>query len=291
VNQSWRDPTAAWWAKASRAAKHIGDAVSLASAYELANPYEIRRENGEQAGEVAFRFRMSRPVPAELLTIIGDAIHNMRSSLDSVAFELALQHLGGAMTDEQERAAQFPICKDRTTFDKFFDRDRPVRKTMYGQRERDTMRCVQPFAFREEGEALGVEWVRSADEEYRVDELARLSHLSNVDKHRRLPLLAWYLDIVYWPGGDPEVTFRTDREPYTAIGDSDVICCMASKSGDRLRVPQPTIELKLALADDPGYPHDLTQVLDRWHQYLVNWVLPRMFAVADGNPPPIAFIR
>ena len=58
-------------------------------------------------------------------------------------------------------------------------------------------------------------------------------------------------------------------------------------SSDRARVPEPTIELQLALADDPGYPHDLMRVLERWHQYLVSWVLPRMFAVADGNPPPI----
>jgi hypothetical protein len=47
VDQSWWDPTAAWWAKAARALRHIGEAGSVASAYELASPYEIRREDGE----------------------------------------------------------------------------------------------------------------------------------------------------------------------------------------------------------------------------------------------------
>src|SRR5215469_15790721 len=129
----------------ARALKHIRDADSVASAYESAKPYEIRREATDRPGEVAFRFRLLKPVPVELLTIIGDAIHNMRSSLDSVAFELARQQLGGTMTDRQERAAQFPIAQDRAGFDDFFDSHK-FRMQMYGQRERDTMRCVQPFA-------------------------------------------------------------------------------------------------------------------------------------------------
>ncbi len=213
----------------------------------------------------------------------------MRSSLDSVAYELARQHVGGTMTEDEQRAAQFPILKDRAAFDRFFNRD-STRRQMYGQRERDTMRCVQPFAFQEEFAALGVELPASPEEQYRLDELARLSHLSNVDKHRRLPLLAWYLDIAYWPGGDNDIIWRTARQPYSAVRDGDVVAYMASRSGDRSRVPDPVIELKLALADDPGYPHDLIAVLERWHQYLITWVLPRMFAVADGHPPPIAFM-
>ena len=286
MSESWRDPTAAWWAKAARALKHIRDADSVASAYESAKPYEIRREATDRPGEVAFRFRLLKPVPVELLTIIGDAIHNMRSSLDSVAFELARQQLRGTMTDRQERAAQFPIAQDRAEFDDFFDSHK-FRRQMYGQRERDTMRCVQPFAIREEAAADGVDWATSPAEEYRINELARLNHLSNVDKHRRLPLLAWYLDLVYWTGDDPDITWRPAHQPFTAIADCNIIGYMTSRSGDRTCVPEPTIELQLALADDPGYPHDLMRVLERWHQYLVSWVLPRMFAVADGNPPPI----
>src|SRR5215471_4796135 len=172
MSESWRDPTAAWWAKAARALKHIRDADSVASAYESAKPYEIRQEATDRPGEVAFRFRLLKPPPVELLTIIGDAIHNMRSSLDSVAFELARQQLGDTMTDRQERAAQFPIAQDRAEFDDFFDSHK-FRRQMYGQRERDTMRCVQPFAIREEAAAYGVDWATSPEEEYRINELAR----------------------------------------------------------------------------------------------------------------------
>lgn len=286
MDETWRDPTAAWWAKTARAQKHIGDASRAAAEYEQAHPYEIRQERTGRPGEVAFSFHLRKPVPVELLTIIGDVVHNMRSCLDSVAFELARQHLGGTMTDKQERAAQFPIVIDRGEFDEFFDGHK-LRKQMYGQRERDTMRCVQPFAIPDEAASCGVKWTTPPDEEYRINELARLNHISNVDKHRRLPLLSWYLDIVHWFGEDPGITWRTDRKQFTAISDNDVIGYLTTSSGDASQVPEPTIKLQLALADDPGYPHDLIDVLGRWHEYLVGWVLPRMFAVADGHPPPV----
>jgi hypothetical protein len=104
---SWRDPAAAWWAKATRARKHIQDIRAMATTFEASDPYEIRRVDDWQEGAVAYRFHSLRPVPVELLVTIGDALHNLRSCLDSVAFELARQHLRDAMTEEEERAAQF----------------------------------------------------------------------------------------------------------------------------------------------------------------------------------------
>jgi hypothetical protein len=62
---------------------------------------------------------------------------------------------------------------------------------------------------------------------------------------------------------------------------------MAHQSADDSLIPEPVIELNLALADDPGGPHDLAGTLEHWHSYLVGWVLPRIFAVADGHPPPV----
>ena len=93
--------------------------------------------------------------------------------------------------------------------------------------------------------------------------------------------------LVYWPGDGPGVTWRQACPRFTAIPDGAVIGYMAIASGDQSDLPQPTIELQLALADDPGYAHDLADVLQGWHQYLVSWVLPRIFATVDGKPPPI----
>lgn len=289
MNGIWSDPAAAWWAKAARALKHVQDVSSLAAAFEQVSPYEIRRETTGRPGEAGYSFHELWAAPPELLTTIGDALHNMRSCLDSVTFELARQHVGGKMTERQQRAAQFPICVDRATFDEFFD-DNRHRRELFGPRERDAIRCVQPFAIREEAAALGVDWITSPEEEFRYDQLSRLGVLSNIDKHRRLPLLAWYLDLVYWPADDSDVTWAPARPLRTAVENESMIGVMAHQSGDDRLIPEPVIEVNLALADDPGGPHDLAGTLERWHSYLVSWVLPRIFAVADGNPPPVLII-
>jgi hypothetical protein len=289
MDRFWFDPEAAWWAKAARARRHVHDAVSMAAGYQLSAPYEVRREATDRAGEAVFRFHVLRPVPVELLTTIGDAIHNMRSCLDSVAHEFARQHVGSDMSEQQERATQFPLFKDRAEFDDFFDSHRH-RQSMYGQRERDAMRCVQPFAIPEETSAQGVDWSTSPEDHYKHHELARLSHLSNVDKHRRLPLLAWYLEFAYFTR---EVSgIRLGTQPSSdALQDGSVFASITDPSGRQAIMPEPAFEFSLALIDDPAAPHDLVSVLEGWHSYLVGWALPRMFAVIDGNPPPIAIAR
>src|SRR5260370_27355443 len=134
-------------------------------------------------------------------TTIGDALHNMGWCLDSVAYELARRHLGDVMTDKQQGATQFPICPDRAEFDSFLSRK--DQRDLYGEHERHALRCVQPFALREEAAAHGVTFATTPEEEYRIDVLARLSHVNNLDKHRRLPFLAWYVDFGYLTGAAP----------------------------------------------------------------------------------------
>jgi hypothetical protein len=76
--QSWRDPSAAWWAKAARAGKHIDDIGYMVGEFEQAKPYQVRREPTEHPDEVAFRFHIDSLIPTKLLTTVGDALHNMR---------------------------------------------------------------------------------------------------------------------------------------------------------------------------------------------------------------------
>jgi hypothetical protein len=42
------------------------------------------------------------------------------------------------------------------------------------------------------------------------------------------------------------------------------------------------------VTDDPSpYPSLLVERLEWLHQSLTGWVVPRIFIVADGNPPPM----
>jgi hypothetical protein len=108
VNQDWRDQNAAGWAKAARVRHHIEDVSHQVSAYNPASAYEIvpepRPDTGDDSHATDLRLKVLRKPSTELLTTIGDALHNLRSCLDSVAFELAMRHTGGTMTEKQQRA-------------------------------------------------------------------------------------------------------------------------------------------------------------------------------------------
>jgi hypothetical protein len=282
---TWRDPTAAWWAKAARAQRHIQDIGSKMAAFGHGTAFEIRREPTDEPGKVAFRLHVIKPVPVQLLTTIGDALHNLRSCLDAVAYELARRHLGDVMTDKQQGATQFPICSDRAQFESFLSRK--DQRDLYGEHARNALRCVQPFALREEAAAHGVTFATTPEEEYRIDVLARLSHVNNLDKHRRLPFLAWYVDFVYLTGDAPGFGWSLARPKPAGLQDGDLIGHLTFSEGRSDPSPNLKIEMRLALADDLGYAGDFVGVLERWHSYLVGWVLPRIFIVADGNPPPM----
>jgi hypothetical protein len=286
-SDSWWDPAAAWWAKAARARKHVEDALAMAVQYEMCKPYEIAAEPTGIANETAYRFRILKPVPVELQTTAGDAFHNMRSCLDSVAYELAVRHVGN-LTEKQQLAAEFPIRATRSEFDDFF-RERKVRQDMYGPRERDAMRCVQPFTTAEEAAEYGVEWSTTPAEEYRIHELARLSKLSNIDKHRRLTLVAWYVDLVYWAGPGP-TSWHPAPHPGAGLEDSSLLGHQVCEDEGNSSSP-PTFDMRLTITDDPGYRQDLASALERLQTYLESWVLPRIFTVAEGGKAPMMIAR
>lgn len=287
MSDSWWDPAAAWWAKLARARKHVEDILAMAAQYEMSEPYEIVAEPGGIVGQTAYRLGILRPVPVELQTTAGDAFHNMRSCLDSVAYELAQRYVG-TLTEKQQLAAEFPIRATRAEFEDFF-RERKVRQDMYGPRERDALRCVQPFAIAEEAAEYGVEWATSSAEEYKLNELARLSKLSNIDKHRRPTLVAWYVDLVYWTGSAP-TSWHPAPNPEAGLEDGSVLGHQVCE-GNGDSASRPTFDMRLTITDDPGYRQDLAGALKRWQNYLENWVLPRIFAVAEGGKAPIVIAR
>jgi hypothetical protein len=97
------DPDAAWWAKLRRAQVHISEVRQRVDALQSAGIWSIEREPAaggcssrfriHRADRWAYRFRVNRAVPADLLAAVGDAVANMRSALDYVAYELARHHV------------------------------------------------------------------------------------------------------------------------------------------------------------------------------------------------------
>jgi len=217
----------------------------------------------------------------------------MRAALDYVAYELARHHaaeMGNKMGDKEEAATSFPICLDEDRFEQFFAQGRKgkIRSGLYGDVERKALRCVQPFWLTEEARDVGVEVSTDPQDDLLTDHAYVLNAIWNIDKHRRLPELAWAIDdLVSWSSPDvADVAYRWvgHVEKLAPLRDSTVLGELHAGR------PQtdPHFDVNLVLNDDPSpYTSPLVTLLERLHQSLVHWVVPRIFIVASGKPPPI----
>jgi hypothetical protein len=57
---------------------------------------------------VVYRIRLIEPISADFAVLVGDATRNLRSLLDQVAYQLAVQH-SGPLTEDPERMTMLPI--------------------------------------------------------------------------------------------------------------------------------------------------------------------------------------
>ncbi|MDH4329672.1 MAG: hypothetical protein OEV77_14210 [Nitrospira sp.] len=89
--------------KLARATKHIAELRAAAEGFLAAQPFAIHPVE-ETNGDLVWKLRMNRSVPVEWSAIVGDAVHNMRSSLDLLAWQLV--ELGGG---QPSRETCFPI--------------------------------------------------------------------------------------------------------------------------------------------------------------------------------------
>lgn len=97
-------------AKIDRAAQHLRALEQLVGAFFAEKPFSLAVEPDAVRSRQIIRLQHTRPVPStEWALIIGDCVHNMRSSLDYIAWELA-----GA--DPSDMTTMFPICDSAKSF-------------------------------------------------------------------------------------------------------------------------------------------------------------------------------
>jgi hypothetical protein len=267
------DQEAAWWAKLRRAKSHRQALTGLVEDFKATEPYTLTAEETDGQNTIGYRLRILRQVPADLTTVIGDLIHNLRSALDAVAFELARQSVGRDLTDEEERATEFPVCADPASFAEFFgEGSRPrakqrIRGDLYNKRARQALRKGQSWIW-----AMEPMWrvddetrARKVVEEFEWDSLRRVWHLSNVDKHRRLTAVGVGWPSLFYFGSDEGDTtqFRGGHWP---PADNTILMYLV---GPQAREKTLQCEFALVLEDDPMHtpdkpyePHDALNFLD-----------------------------
>ena len=81
--------------KAERANCHISDLNETLAAFFQGHPYKLVAKPDAQC--ISFVIRVKKDIPHDLPTIIGDAVHNLRSALDLLACDLV--RLNGGSTN------------------------------------------------------------------------------------------------------------------------------------------------------------------------------------------------
>src|SRR5829696_155048 len=104
-----------------RAIHHLNSIQAEMEAWLEEHPYRIWPEPDVDSTKKLLWVEVLKPPPAaELSVIIGDCIHNLRSALDNLAFELASAYQGASLSSKIEGDSGFPILRAENSakFDK-----------------------------------------------------------------------------------------------------------------------------------------------------------------------------
>jgi hypothetical protein len=91
--------------KIERAKEHIRELESEIREFLGSDPYAVVKHDEGAGGDLVYSLRAVKQPPQRWALIIGDAVHNLRSSLDHLACALVMKN-GGAVSSE----TMFPIA-------------------------------------------------------------------------------------------------------------------------------------------------------------------------------------
>ena len=130
----------------------------------LDGAYHYFSELDPQSGKKDIRVKVLNPPPAAVRLLIGECLHNFRSALANLAYELAVEHQRGPLPDRYFETSEFPIFKHPMK-----PKDRRKKIGCIHPRAQVIIRKLQPYQHRVK---------------YWLDSLWQLHQLNNVDKHR-----------------------------------------------------------------------------------------------------------
>lgn len=267
-------PTPAWKAKLARAAHHLADIEDQVDAYLATRPCTVIEEPVETSSFRA-RLEVRNPVPDQLPLTIGDCVHNIRSSLDSLAYEIAKQRFRGQWDDRLERAPAFPIYTKPKDFEDFFKAKK--RGELFDTVVQRAFRQMQPFALDERVGTLD----ENDPKDYEYNALVRLDTLWNIDKHRRIPVVGFKPGVLGWGSDGEHKRGIYARKPYDP---DEIICYVYDDPQTRHLVTGIDYDLQLQIADDTS-DLDAVTSLKRLHGHVRDWIIPNILKmIATAKP-------
>lgn len=186
--------------KLDRAEQHLDEIATIVDG--VLRGYAEAVTPGQRDGDrVPYRLRGAPAIPSDLAALFGDALHNMRSALDHLAWQLVILNKG-TPTD----STSFPLRLERRPGGDGL----PSISGGVSPEARALLDEVQPYT-----------WAADDPEsDPRLHPLAVLSTLNNIDKHRELLLGVALVSSGSW-SMDVGVTANFIRGPRRGVVDGD----------------------------------------------------------------------
>ncbi len=223
-------------AKLDRAADHLNALNEEVLDFLKTNPYGVFGEFDPKGSKYIFRVNVAHEPPPRLGAIFGDLIHNLRSALDHLVYELVL--LNGHSPNRSRTC--FPIYDSNPPGGFACATTESLRGV--GDAERALIEELQPYNRAElEGRALGL-----------------IRRYSNQDKHRTL---VGFQAAIAYPGAELPIRF-TPNEDARIVGHFILTTGLLGRDAQLVRVPvealgpNPEVEMEGNLPLDVAFGED-----------------------------------
>ena len=228
-----------WILKLARAQSHIEDLEARVRTFLDSEPCDL--QHVAVAGGLGLRLRVKTPPPPELAAIVGDAVHNLRSALDTSFVGCVEKAVGRDLTEAEARALALPTSASPTEFEQRAERLAARRDidALVAARARTLALNVQSFAepsgywADRHGTAPGGEVEARTQQELGVA-LRRLARLSNTDKHRGVHFAWWGLDHLFAFTDGRDAAWRVAPGPWE---DGDTVVILEPAEPDEAFAP------------------------------------------------------
>lgn len=173
-------------AKFTRAEEHVDNVIAIERTWRESEPVALVGKRSDENLSENVYVALRAPLPPSLGPVLGDAIHNLRSTLDHLAMALAIAN--GA--NHHDRSVSFPVCSSP---DKYFGVP-----TRTGARPKSPPVSGAGAVSKLTAAARGaIEALQPYNRGPYASALSELQYLDNVDKHRRIissELLPGYIE-------------------------------------------------------------------------------------------------
>jgi hypothetical protein len=258
--------------KLDRALQHLQNLSSEIAIWLESKPYRLIHDFDVESNKKLLIAEPLEPVPPQLALMVGDCLHNFRSALDNLVYELAIAYTGiDPLPERRARALEFPIFTDRA---------------MKPRECRNKIGCIHPDA---QAFIKELQPYEQGGEDASEHVLSILHNLSVKDKHR-FPHLGFFSPrtiTLYVAGHAGAINVEPN---WGAIeGRAEVIARYFSLTGNYAEVDMqnpPTFFVAFGKGSpDAIYGARVENVLDEIRKWIVNKVIPPLarYLPASGS--------